>query len=423
MNLLRSIVSEAWAIDESYALRMMPFISSILSGEKVNLEEISSKTPVQFVTTARGAFLTYESLDNESASEGFVAVLPIHNVLLKYDAFCGPMGMKTMETLLKQWDDNPDIVGIVLDIDSPGGQAGYLPNLSETIKGLKKPIISFYSGLCASAAYYIASQTNEIWGSTETDLVGSIGTMIQFATPHPEQKDVVIHTVYATKSTDKNKPIEEAIKGKYDLLRTSLLDPINEGFHAAVLSARPDVEESALSGSTYTTQKATEMKLIDGRLANLQEAIARVFTLSKAKNQTSNNQNTNSEMKDLAKISAILGREVTAETVLTIAELEMIENAMANPTPAATENPAPTAEEIAASMSGSITEAVTAGLAPVQKSIGSIEERLSALESGAGAEATVSTPTTGANAKDYTDEPWADPENPINKHFDSQIGG
>jgi protease-4 len=424
MNLLRSILSEAWAIEENYALQMMPLVANLIKGEAINTDGLQFKQAIQYAVLANESISMRdhsESNENESPEQGVVAVLPIYGVLMKYDAFCGPRGMKTIDSILKQWDQDPNIVGIVLDMDSPGGQASYLPNLSSTIQNLKKPIISYYSGTCASACYYIASQTNEIYASADTDTVGSIGTMLQFLAPHPEQKDFVVHTIYATKSTDKNKPFEDAIKGEYNLLRSSILDPINEEFHTSVLSARPEVNKATLSGSTFNTQKAIEMKLIDGRLATLQDAIARVFTLSKAKNQSSSNQNTNSEMKKFERISAILGKEVTAETVLTVAEMEMIENH--SETPEATSQPAPTAEEIAASMSGTITSAVQAAVAPVQESITALETRLGQLEGSAGADATVTNPTAGANSIDYSDEPWTDPNDPINKHFDTQIGG
>lgn len=412
MNLLRSILSEAWAIDENYAIQMMPFVSSVISGGTINPESIVVKKPVQFASIdAKG--ISFSNSSDASSSEGVVAVLPIHDVLLKYDAFCGPIGMKTMEQLLIQWDENPDVVGIVLDIDSPGGQASYLPNIAETIKGLKTPIISFYSGTCASAAYYIASQTNEIFASAETDQVGSIGTMLSFATPHPDQKDFVLHTIYATKSTDKNKPFEDAIKGEYDLLRTSLLDPFNESFHGAVRSSRTEIDDSVFSGSTYTTQKAIELKLIDGQMVNLKEAISHVFSLGKAKSKSNNNQTTNSEMKKLERISAILGKDVTAETVLTAAELEMIENHSNQPEPEAT-NTAPTAEEITASLSGSIQEAVNAAVAPLQGTITSLQERLAQVEGSPAAEATTAAPVSG-EAKTFESQPWLDPNNSLNK--------
>lgn len=123
--------------------------------------------------------------------------------------------------------------------------------------------------------------------------------------------------------------------------------------------------------------------------------------------------NTNSEMKKFERISAILGKEVTAETVLTGAELEMIENHSETPTSEATNQPAPTAEEIAASMSGSITEAVAAAVAPIQQSLTALETRISQMEEGAGASASVTNPTAGASAAPVAS--WEDPNRSYNQ--------
>lgn len=131
--------------------------------------------------------------------------------------------------------------------------------------------------------------------------------------------------------------------------------------------------------------------------------------------------NTNSEMKKFERISAILGREVTAETVLTGAELEMIENHSETPNTEASTQPAPTAEEIAASMTGSITEAVATAIAPFQQSLTALETRIAQMEEGAGAEATVTKPTNGAAASDFSATPWLDPNNKLNKAAESAL--
>jgi hypothetical protein len=123
--------------------------------------------------------------------------------------------------------------------------------------------------------------------------------------------------------------------------------------------------------------------------------------------------NTNSEMKKFERISAILGKEVTAETVLTGAELEMIENHSETPTTEATNQPAPTAEEIAASMSGSITEAVAAAVAPIQQSLTALETRISAMEENPGASAAETNPTAGASAAPVAS--WEDPSRSYNQ--------
>lgn len=122
--------------------------------------------------------------------------------------------------------------------------------------------------------------------------------------------------------------------------------------------------------------------------------------------------NTNSEMKKFERISAILGKEVTAETVLKVEEMEMIEN-HSNASPEPSTQPAPTAEEIAASMSGSISEAVAAAIAPFQQSLTAMETRIGQMEEGAGAEAAVTNPTVGAVVPSGAS--WEDPNRSYNQ--------
>lgn len=122
--------------------------------------------------------------------------------------------------------------------------------------------------------------------------------------------------------------------------------------------------------------------------------------------------NTNSEMKKFERISAILGKEVTAETVLTVEEMEMIEN-HSNASPESSTQPAPTAEEIAASMSGPISEAVASAIAPIQESLTALEGRIAQMEEGAGAEAAVASPTAGASAAPVAS--WEDPNRSYNQ--------
>jgi ClpP class serine protease len=77
--------------------------------------------------------------------------------------------------------DDPEVKGIVMNIDSPGGDARGLGDASNLMyqysKKRKKPVKSFASGYMASAAYYIGSISQEIIGS-QSSIVGSIGTVL-----------------------------------------------------------------------------------------------------------------------------------------------------------------------------------------------------------------------------------------------------
>lgn len=82
-----------------------------------------------------------------------------------------------MQTFRAQMAD-PEIGSIVLDIDSPGGQVGGVPEAAAEIRAARsvKPITAFANVAigAASAAYYLGSQAGEFVASPSSE-VGSIG--------------------------------------------------------------------------------------------------------------------------------------------------------------------------------------------------------------------------------------------------------
>ena len=76
--------------------------------------------------------------------------------------------------------DDPAVRGIVLEIDSPGGEVGGLFDLVQTIASLEagndKPLLTVASESALSAAYAIASAADRIY-VTQTGEVGSIGVV------------------------------------------------------------------------------------------------------------------------------------------------------------------------------------------------------------------------------------------------------
>lgn len=71
---------------------------------------------------------------------------------------------------------NPDVKSIVMEIDSPGGQASGIADFSDFVRSVSKskPVIAFVSDTGASAAYWIAVASTHLMVS-QTASVGSIG--------------------------------------------------------------------------------------------------------------------------------------------------------------------------------------------------------------------------------------------------------
>ena len=116
------------------------------------------------------------------AGSGSVAVLPLYGVISQrasiMDSMCGPQGTTTEKfgAQFRQALNDPQVSGIVIDIDSPGGSVSGVDELASEIHDArgKKPIKAVSNSLSASAAYYIGSQADEYFVSPSS-LTGSIG--------------------------------------------------------------------------------------------------------------------------------------------------------------------------------------------------------------------------------------------------------
>jgi len=111
-----------------------------------------------------------------------VAIIPVTGPLFRYaNLFTMISGATSYEILAQDFMtalENPDITGIILDIDSPGGEVNGCAELAGMIFGARgrKPIIAYASGDAASGAYWIASAADEVVTS-ETSGLGSIGVV------------------------------------------------------------------------------------------------------------------------------------------------------------------------------------------------------------------------------------------------------
>jgi signal peptide peptidase SppA len=78
--------------------------------------------------------------------------------------------------------DNEDLGAILLHIDSPGGTAAGTADLATAVSraASKKPVVAYCEDLCASAAYWIASQATTVIAN-RTAVVGSIGVFLVVA--------------------------------------------------------------------------------------------------------------------------------------------------------------------------------------------------------------------------------------------------
>ena len=186
-----------------------------------------------------------------------------------------------MANALIEYASKDDIVGVVLDIDSPGGSSNAimpLINAINQVKAMGKPII-VHTDFCASAAIWVASQCDAIFMDNSLSEVGSIGAYATiFDNRQNLQTGEKVITIYADESSDKNKGVREALEGKYETVKAELSELVSD-FQAAVKAGRPDLKadaEGVMTGAMFRTAKAIKLGLADG-MASLQECIENVY--------------------------------------------------------------------------------------------------------------------------------------------------
>lgn len=412
MNILRAILSEPWAVSSEFFHAMQPVIDEMIKGNAQDLAQFSNQYKPQILTRS-----------------GFnIGLLPIQGAITRAD-YCGDMGTESMSVQLQEWAEDLDIVGVILNINSPGGSVSFTENLANQIKSFPKPIIAYVSGNGASAAYWLASSANKVYLSAETDMVGSIGTMISFQKRIKDGQHAVYDyvSVYADESFDKNAAFDEMLKGKNDRVKSEFLNPLNSVFLNHVQSSRLNVNPDALHGKMYLANQSIEMGLADG-IRSVDQVIDEIITMSQNQSNMSIfskflgfNQKSNSTMKKNETLSAILGRDVMENETLSAEDnakiTEHIAGASTPPSQAAESNNI--AELVSSALSAALAP-VTEQLGTINQSVSAISERVNALEDSP---ASAPTPVAPVAESDEDNRPSFEKSNSaINQLAKSQLG-
>ncbi len=273
-----SIYNKAWLIEHEAALQMLDMWESSKAGNTNwdynnaigRGEGLSTYKISQLFLAQNNVALAPESTGQMQQFAGFegasIAVIPISGPLMKSD-YCGAFGTSSLKQLTQMAINTPSIKTIIFNIDSPGGTVDGTQSFADVIKAAGKRTIALVDGMMCSAAYWIGSCCDEMYASSQTDIIGSIGTMCSLKdnTEEMKSKGIVLREYYATESSDKNKMFADAKAGDGKALISQMLDPMNNLFIGTVKANRGDrLNASTLSGSTYMGQNAVSMGLIDG---------------------------------------------------------------------------------------------------------------------------------------------------------------
>lgn len=200
-----------------------------------------------------------------------IAVIPIHGTLVKrtlgLEAASGLTSYQDIGAMLDAALADPSVTGILLDVDSPGGEASGSFELARRVReaAAVKPIWAVANDAAFSAAYAIASSAERII-VTETGGVGSIGVIALHIDQSVKDANDGYRYTAITAGRHKNdfsphEPLTDAAKGELQAEVDRLYD-IFVG-HVAAMRGLPEMAVRATEASLYFGPNATAAGLAD----------------------------------------------------------------------------------------------------------------------------------------------------------------
>lgn len=163
------VQSQLWAIESEKLSEILSVLAFRSAGGEFTPDEIKARLGDSMAERA-----------DEAQQSGAVGILPIRGTIAHrmgaMEASSGGASCEAIAANFRQLLANPQVSTIVLDVDSPGGTVTGIAELAAEIfaaRGQKK-IVAVTNGMNASAAYWVASQADEIV-SIPSGQTGSIG--------------------------------------------------------------------------------------------------------------------------------------------------------------------------------------------------------------------------------------------------------
>ena len=203
-------------------------------------------------------------------TQGGVRIIRLRGVMIGFDLpqwICEWFGLCVTARVMRRIEtaeDDASVERIVLDVDSPGGQGGGVPELANTIRKCRTRVEAHVGGMCASAAYWVASAAKKV--TVEPNgLMGSVGAVLVFARLKPEHSRVERLEIVSSQTPKKRANVFDDDPDKRKVARAEMQRIVNEAadvFIGDITKHRGDHGEYA-DGRLFTGQKAVDAGFAD----------------------------------------------------------------------------------------------------------------------------------------------------------------
>lgn len=200
-----------------------------------------------------------------------IAVIPVHGTLVKrtqgLDAASGLTSYQDIGAMLEAALADPGVTGILLDVDSPGGEASGCFELARRVREATavKPVWAVANDAAFSAAYAFASAASRLV-VTETGGVGSIGVIALHLDQSVKDANEGYRYTAITAGAHKNDfsphaPLSETAQGELQA-EVDRLYGLFTG-HVAAMRGQPETDVRATEAALYFGPNAVAAGLAD----------------------------------------------------------------------------------------------------------------------------------------------------------------
>jgi len=165
-----TLLAEPWAISEQGLELVIAIASRDEFFAEVREQALAAKEGVPLENT------------HKVTTRGQTAIIPVAGPMFRHanlmTRVSGATSYATLRKDLQSALEDPSVASIVLNIDSPGGEANGVSELADAIRAAceVKPVVAYVGGTGASAAYWIAAACSKVVVS-QTAMLGSIGVL------------------------------------------------------------------------------------------------------------------------------------------------------------------------------------------------------------------------------------------------------
>jgi len=227
-----------------------------------------------------------DAAKSDSKNEKKIAVTSIKGVITKTGG-ASSRGMEELSADMIAADNDPDVIGHFVKIDSPGGSEVGMNYMKTTMQGLKKPKVTMVTrqGMAASGGLGVLVEGNYVMAESGDAKIGSHGVMWGVSGVPNGQKDssgAVNFVVIASTSPDKNKAPLAAINNNDTSLMQAEVDDLHSNFKKSTVALRPNIKEEHMTGAMFPASELVGT-VIDA-IGTEKDGLNKVLELSKSNN-------------------------------------------------------------------------------------------------------------------------------------------